>query len=127
MAKKEKETVEIEVATPTLVAVEMSPAERDAFVEFMAAKQGAAPKPQPEATSTKLSLTYVHHINGKKFGPGHVEIPQALVGLLQEQEHLQRDLELARFQSKERMFKVLQSGQAIDVTRALANSGGIPV
>lgn len=130
MAKK-KETVEdaeivneVQASAEDMVTIQMTPEQQEEFVAFMAEKERKEKEQLSAREPVAVHLTYRHNINGQKFGPGVVQVPRELLGMLQEQEFKQRDLELGRFQDKGRIFQVLQSGQAVPVSGQNAKKAG---
>jgi hypothetical protein len=98
-----------------LVAVEMTPEQRDRIVKILADEKIKAQAEEDEGKFS-MSLAYQHNISGRKFGPGHnIIVPASLVGLLQYQENKQREHEMGLNQSQKRMFEVMQSGAAVPV------------
>ncbi len=120
--KKEEEISEVEgleeKADAGLVEVEMTPEQRDAFVKFMADekdKQAAVEAANKEDPIFIMDLSYEHNINGQKFGPGLAHVPQSMVPTLQRGEQRSMKREIKLHTSSKRLFKVLQSGQAVPV------------
>lgn len=124
MAKSKKD--EIETLEPieakkdeSLVAVEMSPEQRDEFVDFMKdkkAKEAKEAEAKIEEQKVHVRLSVSHYINGKKYGPGVTEIPHSLLGQLQHQENNWKKHELSIFApSRTQLMKVLEGGQVVNV------------
>ncbi len=134
MAKKEshkKETLEVDEvegleevkSTETkkkedLVEVEMTAEQRDAFVKFMSDSKDKLKEVEEgnkEEAIFVMDLAYEHNLNGQKFGPGLAHIPQSMVPQIQRGELRSMKREIRLHTSNNRMFKVLQSGQAVPV------------
>lgn len=131
MAKKKEEKAEeavivneVKPAAEGLVTIEMTEEQQEEFVAFMAAKEQKSKEQAESEEPVAIHLTYQHNINGKKIGPGVTQVPRYMLGMLQDQEFKQRDLELSRFQDKGRIFQVLQSGQAVPVHATNAKKAG---
>lgn len=98
-----------------LVAVEMTPEQRDRIVRILADE-----KLQKEADESRgayeMDLVFAHHINGIKFGPGRrIRVPEGLQGKLQAAESLMRNHEINLMASHSKQFEIFQSGQAVPV------------
>lgn len=97
----------------TFVSVEMTPEQRDEFVRFMAEKKGEIK--EAEEPVYVMDLSYEHNINGNKFGPGLAHIPFSMVATIQRGELRSMRREISLHTSSKRLYKVLQSGQAVPV------------
>lgn len=105
-----------EVEGEKKVAIEMTPAQAEEFAAYMRKKEDEDNQPEPEAEKTfRLNLIYRHNVNGKKYGPGMVEVPEHHLGLLQTHEERSKKREIGLNVSKSRLFKVMMSGQAVPV------------
>lgn len=94
MAKEEKVESKVEVKEKT-VSVEMSPEQKQAFVEFMAkrdadeaeAKAKEAIKAENDRPAV-VNLRFRHNINGNPYGPGTVKTTAQIAGKLLAQDEL---------------------------------------
>lgn len=121
-AEVEAAKVPAEQKIEDVVSVEMTPAQREEFVKWMARKEVEdADLNEQEKVADKevkrfmITLIARHNVNGKKYGPGPVVVPEELLGHLQHAENQVRQAEIALHTSNKRMFQILQNGQAIPV------------
>jgi hypothetical protein len=116
---KKEEAAKVE-APEKLVSVEMTQEQLDAYTDHLAkAKEEkellVTPAPEPKKFF-KIDLMYSHNINGRAYGPGRgVEVPDYHLGLIQQGENMSRQQEIRLHTTSNRMFKILDSGQAVPV------------
>lgn len=98
-----------------LVAVEMTPEQRDKFVQIMADEK-AKKKAEEALGEYEMDLNYAHYINGRKFGPGRrVRVPGGLQGKLVDSEQKWAMHEMNLLTSSKKQFEIMQNGQSIPV------------
>lgn len=119
MSKKKtdvKEVVESVESTETenLESIQVTPEQKEEFVNFMAAKKKEA-KAEDEVEKFSMNLLYTHSINGRRYGPGPAVIPAYHVDLIQHQELNKKNAEISLNTSSNRMYKIMDSGQSIPV------------
>jgi len=125
MSKTTKaEEAEIVIAkTPEVVSIEMSPDQRDEFVQFMKDKKEKDLEVEEKEAEilagqerVNVRLSTAHYLNGIKYGPGVTEIPMSLLGKLQHQENMWREHELNIFApSRTYLSKILEGGQVVSM------------
>lgn len=128
MAKKKETEASIKVETKKdQVTVEMNPDQYDGYLDFMA-KQADEKKLAEKKTDgpriMHMDLNYQHHVSGVKYGPGPTDIPEDHVGQVCFAEHKSLEAELGRNISKERIFKIMQNGQAVPHPVKILTPGG---
>lgn len=92
MAKEDKAEAKLD---PKTVSVEMSPEQKQAFVEFMAKRDAdeaeAKAKEAAKADNDQpavVNLRFRHNINGNPYGPGTVKTTAQIAGKLLAQDEL---------------------------------------
>jgi len=114
MAKKEKEEIKEEIKEE-LETVEMTKAQKEKVIKFMAEEAEKAAVVEEEVSLYDITLNYGHKINGTSYGPGKVQVKAQLTSILMSQDAKQRENEIAMNVSADRMYKIMNSGQAVRV------------
>ncbi len=121
MAKKAA-VKEPEEKKAKVVSVEMSPEQFEKFTKFAAKEEDEeATKEVEKEKMFNLRLNYSHNINGHRFGPGKVTVPESIVGTLTYQEDQAFKAELALNVERKRFYQVFQNGQSVPVLNMKAD------
>lgn len=118
MAKKKE--IAPETVKEAEVSVEMSKAQLAEFTKWKADQEDKAveeAKAEAPIRVMRMHLNFEHYINGHKYGPGRVDVPETVSGTLAYSEDQKRQGMLNLHSDNGKMFKVLMSGQSIPVPR----------
>jgi len=111
MAKKpETDTAEIES-----VSVEMTTAQKDEFIAWklaQEAKEKAAAEQKAKGTY-RVKFQWEHIVNGKKYGPGEAEVPEALLGQMMKADQDRTFHELNLNTHNKRLVQLMGNGTKI--------------
>lgn len=113
--KTEEAKVTSEITKESLEAVQMTAAQKDEFVAYMAAKktkdEDTAKAAEEAGKFTNMRLVFKHNINGVQYGPGGmVEVPLSQLGALIAAEEAFRQHEFNLNMSKSQSMQIMGGG-----------------
>jgi len=126
MAPKVKEIVEevkVEDASKE-VSLSMTPEQKEEFIEFMRLKKAKTAVEESAKNFVTIRLNFRHNINGKRYTPGRVVVPEDIAGTLIYAEQSQKDAEIRLHMSNKRLVQIMQDGNTVPVR---VTPAGVPL